>query len=340
MPALTRAHRRALPIGFLAMVLCGCLAEGPLPSPVLPAASASPLRSATPAASPSVLVVPNPTPVPTPTPEPTLPAAALQRSATLERDGIRITMELGRNPLPAGEATWVTTKLTNLGPGPLVWAADCQVPLWVFGTMPGTGWRYGGAQAVPDLEFKSWALDRIINPDVAGLQMGFLPEGLRRQGIELGEFGCGDVFQGRRLAAGKSIVGRARWGGGAMFVAAPLPQGRLRLRTAFDTWWRGADDNVRGEPLVLEMDAWVAGAARPVRIDPGEAVDIALAHPEFRAWLLSRPHRNGADTVVKFDPAKHVWRVGLTSYNPTIRTRVAVIDADSGAILDIVGPLE
>jgi hypothetical protein len=39
----------------------------------------------------------------------------LERSVTVEEDGIRLSMAIERNPVVAGEPVWITTKLANTG---------------------------------------------------------------------------------------------------------------------------------------------------------------------------------------------------------------------------------
>jgi hypothetical protein len=39
----------------------------------------------------------------------------LPTSATAEQNGVRLTIELERNPLPAGQPTWITKTITNTG---------------------------------------------------------------------------------------------------------------------------------------------------------------------------------------------------------------------------------
>ena len=46
------------------------------------------------------------------TPGPTVPAG-LPRTAAGERDGLRLEIELQRNPMPAGRLSWVKISLTN-----------------------------------------------------------------------------------------------------------------------------------------------------------------------------------------------------------------------------------
>ncbi len=56
--------------------------------------------------------------------------------------------------------------------------------------------------------------------------------------------------------------------------------------------------------------------------------------------LFGRPFRSGADFVVRLDRRAAAWQVGLRSYYPTERLRVAIIDAVTGELRGIVGPID
>lgn len=299
----------------------------------------APSASSTPSASPVAHssndpVTPEPTPV-APPPDDPPPFAAI------ERDGVRLTLQLERNPMPSGEETWVRTVLTNDSNRVLHWGSGgCEVPVWVRGTMPNARWRPGERPASNQLDlFKHLALDGITadQPEF----MGFMPESVEKWGLEVEDFGCGDSFVGHDLPAGASLVERHRWDGTVMFAHSPMSAGRLELHATFDMWWRGADTpEHRGQPLVLPLDAWVTGVADPPRLDPAEAIDAAVADPVFGPWLEARGDlRNAKRPFVRYDAARHLWRVGLKTYNPT-RTRVCNVDADTGEVVSITGSAE
>jgi hypothetical protein len=90
-----------------------------------------------------VSVAPVATPVPTP--DPTLPTGNLETTASVERDGVRVRIELDRNPMPAGEPTWVATTVTNIGDDDLIWLhGGCAISVGVNGRMNGRRWSFGG----------------------------------------------------------------------------------------------------------------------------------------------------------------------------------------------------
>ena len=101
------------PIALAAvLVLVGVGCTTPSSSSPEPSTTVAPDTSASPAIA-SVAPTIEPTPsapvlTPDPSPAPTAPAG-LARIAKTERDGIHVRIELERNPLPAGERSWVRT---------------------------------------------------------------------------------------------------------------------------------------------------------------------------------------------------------------------------------------
>lgn len=316
------------------LVMAACtVAPAPSGSPRPPRSPASP-SGQRPTATP--IPTPAPSTIPDPTTEPSIPAD-LPLSATVERDGVRVTMTLEHNPMPAGEPTWITTTVLNTGRDVLNWASGgCETTLNVYGTMADFAWRPGVRQTGPAMRWKEWALDRL--PEGA-VNIGFLPEGLVGK-AEVGEYGCGDIFIGHRLGPGERIVQRALWNGLAIRVGAPPPTGIVSLNGTLDCHWRAGQNECANDPIEVRLDAWVRGSPAAPRIHPAEAVDLALANPEFATWLFGRPFRSGADLFVKFDARGGAWHVGLLSYYPTERTRAAVIDATTGEFRGIVGPVD
>ncbi|HSL33543.1 MAG TPA: hypothetical protein VK871_07825 [Candidatus Limnocylindrales bacterium] len=118
---------RALPIFALTVALVAGCARPPVPDAIgLPSGTAAPPAD--------------------PTAIPTAPAEALERIASIEQDGVRLTIELERNPLPAGEPTWLTTTVANTGPDELRWITDaCDIDVSV---------------CVADPDFGEWLLQR------------------------------------------------------------------------------------------------------------------------------------------------------------------------------------
>ncbi|HTG42261.1 MAG TPA: hypothetical protein VK697_11680, partial [Methylomirabilota bacterium] len=75
---------------------------------------------------------PSPGLTPVPTPVATLPSGPLDTTASASLNGVQVTIEFDRNPMPAGEPTWVTTTVTNTGADDLIWLhGSCTHPTTV-----------------------------------------------------------------------------------------------------------------------------------------------------------------------------------------------------------------
>jgi hypothetical protein len=268
----------------------------------------------------------------------------LALEASAERDGVRVTITLDRNPMPAGEPTWVTTTVRNTGPDDLMYADDCSL-VSVYGEMTNVTWRQGFRFTDRLGEFKAWAIEELRLQDGA-IWVGFTPEAIVEQGLEVGEYGCGDVLVIARLAPGEARIKRARWMGLAMQSYAPPPAGPVALTGGFGFFWRSNEGEVdpptgaHERRLEAPLAAWIEGVAKPPRVDPTEAIDLALADQEFGRWVLGRPFRSGANWNLRFDPDDRQWRVGLLSFYPEPRTREILIDADTGETVGYEGPID
>ena len=313
-------------VGF---VLSACVAL-PVPSSPPPLVGSFP-----PSPRPSLATPPPPvaTPEPaTPTPAPAIPAD-LSTTAVAEQDGVRITIELERNPMPAGQPTWVTSTITNTGPDPVVYI-PCGEAVNVGAAIVGPPWRHGHARPNPAMAWKTYLLNH------QGLEgddrsLFFFAEG--QTGVSSG---CGDVAHVQSLAPGATFHDRSRWDGLAFRQLAPPPTARIDLvgRFEFD----------RGDPLAehppgdrhileIHLDTWIAGLPDAF-LDPAEAADIALTDPRLTALLASRDLRNGNDGVVRFDPVAGVYQIGMLESGslPVSRAHLVLVDARTGEIVGFV----
>ena len=270
---------------------------------------------------------------PTPIPQ---PPVDLPLQASVERNGIRLTLELDRNPMPAGAPTVITTTIENLGPDPLAWSTDgCEVALWPHGTMPDRRWRLGLEWADPTAaEYKSWTLDRIRSSG-GEVSIGFVPERLADQ-VDAGTFGCGDIAIGEQLAPGASSSDRLVWDGVADRVRSSPPSGPVLLTATFGRFWRGAVEppEVTAEPIELDLPAWIEGGQPAPAVHPGEAIDAALREPRLLDLVSRRDLGNATEPLLRLDPDAGAWQVGLLDHGDAPRIHYVVVDATSGAITD------
>ena len=309
---------------LVAVLLTGCVApqDEVLPSgpPSIPSASA-PLPSPS---SPLARGTGEESPAPV-SPEPTIPANR-ERAASVERDGVRLTIELERNPMPAGRSTWIRKTVVNTGRHPLLYA-PCGEAITAGGTIRDDPWRPGRELAPPLGEWKGYLLDHqgLRSPDRYVI---FLPDGLTGSSS-----GCGDVGTIATLAPGARLVERSRWDGLTFRRLAPPPTSRLDLvgRLAY----RRGEPSADGQEIEVHLDAWIDGSGQRW-LDPGEAADAALGDPRLTAILARLDLRNGNEGVALFDPATRRYSIGvLESGNlPVARAHLTLVDARTG---DIVG---
>jgi hypothetical protein len=310
---------------LLGLVLTACVA---LPVPSSPPPLAGPMQ---PSARPTPATVPPPiaTPQPaTPVPAPTIPDN-LSTTATVEQDGVRITIELERNPMPAGQPTRVTSTVTNTGPDPVVYV-PCGEAVNVGAAVVGPPWRSGLALPNPAVVWKSYLLTH------QGLEGGDRSLFFFAEGQTGAASGCGDVAHVTSLAPGATFRDRARWDGLAFRRLAPPPTARIDLvgRFEFD----------RGDPLVehppedrhvleAHLETWIEGLPDAF-LDPAEVADIALRDPRLTALLAARDLNNANEGVLIFDPVSATYQVGmLESGNlPVSRAHLLTIDPVTGEI--------
>lgn len=317
----------------VATVLGGCASAGASPSPsssTPPAASTPP--TATPAAASSS---PPPGPsVPEVTPEPLI--GDLATTASVERDGVRLTVTLDRNPLVAGQPTWVTTEVRNTGRDDLIWFHDgCAIAVGVWGTVEGATWRLGGGHSAKGADFKLWALD---NSGASGpVTIYFTPE----KYIGYGRIGCPDIGLSDVVPPGGTIRAQALWDGQANRALGPAPSGPVELVGGFRYYWRetsGEPADITRQIIEVRLASWVVGGRDRTLLDPGEVVDAALADADFAAWIEGQEMRSGADAVLRMAPDQDVWWVGLVQYfdDKTSRLHAVLVHPRTGAVLGTV----
>ena len=252
----------------------------------------------------------------------------------MERDGVRVSIEVDRNPLPAGEPTWVSATVTNIGKDDLIWFHDgCAIAVGVGGSLEDAKWRTGRAQISNAAEFKELALEA-AEPEDGSISISFLPERFAGKG----SFGCADIGISETIRPGRSIKERSVWTGFGGQTLGPPPTGAVKLVGSFRYYWRertGEPEDVISQVIDVSLPAWVVGTGESI-IHPGEAVDAALLEPRLHDVLATRKLRSGHDAIIRFDPAAVAWQVGVLDYGdlPEVPPRIHMVgvDARSGAL--------
>jgi hypothetical protein len=252
----------------------------------------------------------------------------------VEQDGVLVTITLDRNPMPAGEPTWLTAEVKNTGRDDLEWMTDgCQLHVLPHGELIDLHWRPGVQQHGRAAAFKDWAL-HVAGQDEEGIiHLGFASE----DDVERGRFegaGCADIGMSQRLPPGGVLGQRFLWSGEIAGGKGPPPTASVDIIGTFSHWRReGEPEEERRPDVVALLRAWVVGPRDPFMLSPAEAVDIALADPRLAGWIAQGwGRRSGA--IVWRDGETGSWWVGMTLDDNDLR--LAVVDATQGRVVDYV----
>jgi hypothetical protein len=321
----------ALTLGFAAVLACS--PSAPARPTATPSGSPTVLAGASATATPSFDA---PSPVPTftrsPTPTPRAPSGPLKRSASVTRDGVRVTVTLERNPMPAGQPTWATTEVKNVGGDDVIWSHDgCATAVTIGGFMA-AGWRPGVEQYDHAEEFKQTALTHSgAAANKAEIQF------IRERYIGKGRFGCLDLVASDTIGPGEVVRQRMRWDGFAWYRLGLPRTGFVRLNMRASHFRRSDSKAPIGDlgiPIEFDLDAWVVGGRDASLMDPPEAIDAALTDARFREWVDSQGWKNRAQAVVQYVPSTVSWRVGWLFYEWK-KYQLALLDARSGKVRSV-----
>jgi hypothetical protein len=311
---------RSIGAAFLAAaVVVGCGRLAPLvPSPEATPTPSPPSASPEPTPTPRV-VTPSQAPVP-PTPPPA-PPNDLETTTTIERDGIRVTVTLQRNPMPAGEPTWADTVVTNVGTDNVTWFHDgCATPVYVWGTMPGAGWPPGREHPPRVQPFKDRLVDYTI-PESMFLRFG------REDRVGRIGGGCADIGIADTIPPGGSVQQRRVWDGTLEPRLGLPPAGPVEIGIQADFYWRGDEEpeSIVDQSITGSMEAWVVGGRDPAMLAPTQIIDAALANRPFADLIATKNLGNGMSEVLWYWPERDVWEVGVLEYAPR---RIVGIEVD------------
>ena len=325
-------RRAVVGIVVTCVVIGGCLSAS-IASPEPIDTTGLPSPTVRPVAAPSQSARPTTTPSPTSEPQPTVPPD-LRRTATKTRDDIRVTVKLQRNPLPAGERSWVKTRVENLGATDVTWFHDgCAAPVWVEGQAV-EQWRYGTTHAGNAQQFKDLVLG------VLGRQAEPLPPIVSfqpKRHLGRGSYGCADMGMAETIAPGEDIRETRWWTGFDERTLGLPPSGPVNLRMEAAFYWRGPEpvDNITNHRIRLKLDAWISQGVSPTRPTPPEIVDAALADPTFATFLQTQELTNGREVIAWYDAEEDRWEVGVMPWYETEPPRIhgVLLDAATGEVI-------
>lgn len=273
---------------------------------------------------------------------PSAPPRVLKRSRTIERDGVRVTVTLERNPLVAGQPVWLRTHVRNLRDELIHWpgAPECGDSVSVRGWMTDAHWRPielvdapprepNGGFVRPVTDLRWWIQDRWTDWRPRKIWLGFAHPSSTH--------GCGDSYFETRLPPRGTLIQRLRWDGQASGGLGPPPSGPTRIVGTFAYRFRGEPFG-RTRVIRVPIDAWIVDGRDPTWLEPMEIVDAALADARLQTLMeqISLGYESGA--YVAFDPGREVWVVGTCSSfeGDLVHWRAAIVDPASGAVFEVI----
>ena len=324
----------------LAAHVAGCGPLGASDLPAAPPGSAGGSTEATPSrpsASPSQRTWRDPTPSPTATPVsafgPIPEEDSLPVSASVERDGIRVTLELRFNPLIGGTSNTVRTTVENTSDEPLDWLVDCSMNVHVSARTEATWPHHEPSDDARLRRYRDWLLEE----SGADQPIAFQFFGVRQLGRR--SYGCGDSGSGAKLEPGESVTEELAWDGHANRRLGPPPSAPVTVTGTFRHWYRVDEEEggTQGEPISVTLESWLIFGRDPELLAPEAIVDAALADDAFASWLVEQPLRQSADAIVEYEWPSGLWIVGLAvnreDRNPLLHA--AFLDPVSGEVLMI-----
>jgi hypothetical protein len=259
----------------------------------------------------------------------------------VERDGIRFAISVDRNPMPAGEPTWMTATVKNTGRDEVVWLHDgCATLVHAYGRLDPATWRPGVELHGQSRQFKRYALGNGIDgSEPTDILVGFIPK--ERIGFETG--GCADIGLEDRIRPGETLKRRLRWNGRlAPFFDEP-PAGPVQVIATFDGYRRVGWKGHQSRQLALPLTVWVAPGKAPGRLDAPEVIDAALQDPAFAGFFATKEFAHSVEDWVKFDAKADRWHVGIVEWyvpkEPQATLTYFVIDPVTGQVVDRVSRL-
>jgi hypothetical protein len=259
-------------------------------------------------------------------PSPSSPplVAAPFETATLEEDGLRLTLSLDRASTAFEERVWAEVVLENIGDDVVHWghSGTCTWPAGVTGTTDEPA-----PPAGPDWPGDAGVLKRVAvdSPDV--LQFAFAPE----ESLDVeGAFGCTSDLVWDEIQPEQRLTNRFFWdtvGPNGM----PPPGGRFVAEATFGYAGRG-DLPQNSDPFARSLTVAVSLDVEPPDTDylsPGEAMDALLADTTFVRLLAEAPRERWTEARLQW--AGDAWDFALHLDSPNERL-VATVDVVTGAV--------
>jgi hypothetical protein len=257
------------------------------------------------------------------TPQPDAPYG----TASVEKDGIRITLTLDRIETTFGRRVWADVTVENVGSDVVHWghSGTCDWPAGVTLTtdaaLPSNGREWPGEAGV----LKSVTVD-----DIDAWRFGFVPEwAVDREG----SWGCTSDLVPDEIRPGERRSARFAWDTDGMNGMAP-PGGLYIAQSVFGYQGRG-DIDPNADPLRKQVAVQVLLDVRGLEreyIPPGEAVDLLLEDAAFTQLLAENPRTQWTSSTLRWD--NETWHLEIAQRAPH-GSVVATVDAITGEVSDV-----
>ncbi len=249
-------------------------------------------------------------------------------TASVEQDGIRLTLVLDKEGTTFGERVWADVTVENTGSDAIIWghSSTCTWPAGVRGS---------AALEPPSIGRTDWPGDQGVLknatvPDAQSVAFGFTPEPF----VDFqGNWGCTTDLVTDEIAPGERLSDRFAWDT-IGFSGMPPPGGRYVAEATFGYMGRGSvspEASPDDYQVTVRVALDVEGPAIEY-LSPGEAMDLLLADPTFIQQLAANPRVRWTGADLTWDDER--WTVELRLENPD-EALVATIDAVTGAVTDI-----
>lgn len=259
-----------------------------------------------------------------------LPASAgepVPTAAVAERDGVRVTLTIDRQRVEVGGRVNARVEVTNFQPGTVFWqGGGCDLK----GAFQLTGPDQG-----PQEPGRAWPGEPGILKAVSlfGGLGGFVPPEALVQGGPM--LTCPADLRVNELAFGQTVSAEAIWPTSHVNGLPAVP-GPYVVSVSFPFLARLAAGPFLGDPMDdrrpidVQLPFAIEGS-RVVAISQGQAIDAALGHGPFAAWLANVPRTRWNEG--RMDYANGAWVFTLRVGAPDERA-IVTIDGPTGAVRD------
>jgi hypothetical protein len=253
--------------------------------------------------------------------------AAPYGSASMEADGIRITLTLDRTETSFGTRVWAEASVENIGTDVIHWghSGSCVWPAGVQLTTEAAPSNYGASWPG-----EAGILKRITVDDPDRERYGFVPEFAVDSPRS---WGCTSDLVPDEIQPGERLSARFAWdtiGTNEM----PPPGGRYTAESVFAYAGRGdlpADADYFGKRVAVRVSLDVQGPNQAY-LAPGEALDRLLSDATFIQLLADNPRTQWNSSTLRW--VDESWHLLVEQESPH-GSIVGTVDAISGKVSEV-----